>query len=104
MLGAAVTGAVTGAVVGGITAALVDFSGIPEEDARGYEAITAGVTSAEVLSRIGKPATTWPIPRQRQMVHAVVVDLAFDAALISVGQHRVCHGISSTRLLLVWTS
>ena len=38
MLGAALTGAVTGAVVGGITAALVDFSGIPEQDARDYEA------------------------------------------------------------------
>jgi uncharacterized membrane protein len=37
MLGAALTGAVTGAVVGGITAALVDFSGIPEADARAYD-------------------------------------------------------------------
>ena len=36
-LGAALTGVVTGAVVGGITAALVDFSGIPEDEARGYE-------------------------------------------------------------------
>jgi uncharacterized membrane protein len=39
-LGAVLTGAVTGAVVGGITAALVDFSGIPEQDARDYEAMT----------------------------------------------------------------
>lgn len=36
-LGAALTGAVTGAVVGGISAALIDFSGIPEGEARGYE-------------------------------------------------------------------
>src|SRR3982750_1407003 len=36
-LGATLTGAVTGAVVGGIAAALIDFSGIPEEEARGYE-------------------------------------------------------------------
>ena len=34
---AALTGAVTGAVVGGISAALIDFSGIPETEARGYE-------------------------------------------------------------------
>jgi len=36
-LGAALTGVVTGAVVGGISAALIDFGGISEEDARGYE-------------------------------------------------------------------
>src|SRR5262245_477394 len=40
-LGAALTGAVTGAVVGGITAALVDFSGIPAEEARAYESMVA---------------------------------------------------------------
>lgn len=34
---AALTGAVTGAVVGGITAALVDFGGISEAEARQYE-------------------------------------------------------------------
>jgi uncharacterized membrane protein len=34
-LGAALTGAVTGAVVGGIAAALIDFGGIPEDEARG---------------------------------------------------------------------
>jgi len=52
MLGAALTGAVTGAVVGGITAALVDFSGIPEEDARGYEAMAhAGKTLVAVKAR-----------------------------------------------------
>ena len=51
-LGAAVTGAVTGAVVGGITAALVDFSSIPEEDARGYEALAhAGKTLVAVKAR-----------------------------------------------------
>jgi uncharacterized membrane protein len=36
-LGAALTGALTGAVVGGISAALIDFSGIPEDEARSYE-------------------------------------------------------------------
>src|SRR5262245_39164052 len=35
---AALTGAVTGAVVGGIAAALIDFGGISEEEAHGYEA------------------------------------------------------------------
>src|SRR4051812_32697465 len=46
-LGAALTGVVTGAVVGGITAALVDFSGIPEDAAHGYEEqIRAGKTLA----------------------------------------------------------
>jgi uncharacterized membrane protein len=51
-LGAALTGAVTGAVVGGISAALIDFSGIPEEDARGYEEqIRAGQTLVAVKTR-----------------------------------------------------
>jgi uncharacterized membrane protein len=51
-LGAALTGAVTGAVVGGISAALIDFSGIPEEDARGYEEqIRAGKTLVAVKVR-----------------------------------------------------
>jgi uncharacterized membrane protein len=51
-LGAALTGVVTGAVVGGITAALVDFSGIPEQDARDYEAMTrAGKTLVAVKAR-----------------------------------------------------
>ncbi|MDQ2997489.1 MAG: hypothetical protein M3R61_10585 [Chloroflexota bacterium] len=36
-LGAALTGVVTGAVVGGISAALIDFSGIPADEAKGYE-------------------------------------------------------------------
>jgi uncharacterized membrane protein len=45
----ALTGAVTGAVVGGITAALVDFGGISEEEARGYEEqIRAGKTLVAV--------------------------------------------------------
>jgi uncharacterized membrane protein len=52
MLGAALTGVVTGAVVGGITAALVDFSGIPEQDARDYEAMArAGKTLVAVKAR-----------------------------------------------------
>jgi len=52
MLGATLTGVVTGAVVGGITAALVDFSGIPEEDARDYEAMArAGKTLVAVKAR-----------------------------------------------------
>jgi len=52
MLGAALTGAVTGAVVGGITAALVDFSGIPEQDARDYEAMARdGKTLVAVKAR-----------------------------------------------------
>jgi uncharacterized membrane protein len=41
-LGAALTGVVTGAVVGGIAAALIDFGGIPEEDARAYEQTVHG--------------------------------------------------------------
>jgi uncharacterized membrane protein len=44
-LGAALTGAVTGAVVGGVAAALIDFSGIPEAEARRYESLVhAGKT------------------------------------------------------------
>jgi len=51
-LGAALTGVVTGAVVGGIAAALIDFSGIPEADARGYEQqIQAGKTLVAVKAR-----------------------------------------------------
>jgi len=49
---AALTGAVTGAVVGGISAALIDFSGIPEPEARGYEdAIYAGKTLVAIKAR-----------------------------------------------------
>ncbi|HEX9371023.1 MAG TPA: hypothetical protein VF897_08455 [Roseiflexaceae bacterium] len=49
---AALTGAVTGAVVGGIAAALIDFSGIPEEDARGYEEqVRAGKNLVAVKAR-----------------------------------------------------
>ena len=49
---AALTGAVTGAVVGGITAALVDFGGISEEEARGYETqVHAGKTLVAVKAR-----------------------------------------------------
>src|SRR5215211_6782515 len=51
-LGAALTGVVTGAVVGGISAALIDFSGIPEEDARSYEQqVHAGKTLVAVKAR-----------------------------------------------------
>jgi uncharacterized membrane protein len=51
-LGAALTGAVTGAVVGGIAAALIDFGGISEEDARGYEQqVQAGKTLVAVKAR-----------------------------------------------------
>jgi uncharacterized membrane protein len=49
---AALTGAVTGAVVGGISAALIDFSGISEPEARGYEdAIYAGKTLVAIKAR-----------------------------------------------------
>jgi uncharacterized membrane protein len=51
-LGAALTGVVTGAVVGGISAALIDFSGISEEDARGYEQqVHSGKTLVAVKAR-----------------------------------------------------
>jgi uncharacterized membrane protein len=51
-LGAALAGAVTGAVVGGISAALIDFSGIPAEDARSYEQqVHAGKTLVAVKVR-----------------------------------------------------
>ncbi len=51
-LGAALTGVVTGAVVGGISAALIDFSGIPEDEAHGYEQqIRAGKTLVAVKAR-----------------------------------------------------
>ena len=49
---AALTGVVTGAVVGGITAALVDFGGISEEEAREYESqVHAGKTLIAVKAR-----------------------------------------------------
>jgi uncharacterized membrane protein len=48
-LGAALTGVVTGAIVGGIAAALIDFSGIPEDEARDYEQqLRAGKTLVAV--------------------------------------------------------
>ncbi len=51
-LGAALTGVVTGAVVGGISAALIDFGGISEADARGYEQqVHAGKTLVAVKAR-----------------------------------------------------
>lgn len=33
-----------------------------------FNAIQAGMRADEVLARIGKPSTTWAIPRQRQIV------------------------------------
>jgi len=51
-LGAALTGVVTGAVVGGISAALIDFSGIPADEAHDYEQqIGAGKTLVAVKAR-----------------------------------------------------
>lgn len=48
-LGAALTGAVTGALVGGVSAALIDFSGISEQEARHYEQqVHAGKTLVAV--------------------------------------------------------
>ena len=48
-LGAALTGAITGAVVGGIAAALIDFGGISEAEARRYESLVhAGKTLVAV--------------------------------------------------------
>src|SRR5919108_5902327 len=49
---AALTGAATGAVVGGIAAALIDFSGVPEEEARHYETMVhEGKTLVAVKAR-----------------------------------------------------
>jgi uncharacterized membrane protein len=49
---AALTGAATGAVVGGIAGALIDRAGIPEEDARAYEAMVhSGKTLVAVKAR-----------------------------------------------------
>ena len=51
-LGAALTGALTGAVVGGIAAALIDFGGISEDEARRYESlIHEGKTLVAVKAR-----------------------------------------------------
>lgn len=53
-LGAALTGVVAGAVVGSITAALINFSGTPEEDARRYESeVQAGNTLVAVKVSAG---------------------------------------------------
>lgn len=49
---AALTGAATGAVVGGIAAALIDFSGVPAEEARRYESLVhEGKTLIAVKAR-----------------------------------------------------
>ncbi len=57
MLGATLTGVVTGAVVGGITAALVDFSGIPEQDARNYEAMAQAGKTLVAVKALDEDAT-----------------------------------------------
>lgn len=49
---AALTGAATGAVVGGIAAALIDFGGVPEDEARRYESmVQQGRTLVAVKAR-----------------------------------------------------
>src|SRR5262245_20684263 len=51
-LGAALTGAITGAIVGGIAAALIDFGGLSDAEARGYEEqVHAGKTLLAVKAR-----------------------------------------------------
>jgi hypothetical protein len=42
-----------------------------------FNAIRAGMTEAEVLARIGQPATTWPIQWQRQTVWSYRYDTPF---------------------------
>src|SRR5262249_3052578 len=74
-LGAALTGAVTGAVVGGIAAALIDFGGIPEEEARRYEslihegktliAVKARDEDASEVQRILSSFGAQPVPGDR---------------------------------------
>ena len=49
---AALTGIITGAVVGGVAAALMEFGGIPEEEARSYETLVyKGKTLVAVKAR-----------------------------------------------------
>src|SRR5690242_1487565 len=49
---AALTGVVTGAVIGGVAAALMEFGGIPEEEARSYESLVyEGKTLVAVKAR-----------------------------------------------------
>jgi uncharacterized membrane protein len=51
-LASAVTGAVTGAVVGGVAAALIQFGGISEDEARSYESLVyAGKTLVAVKAQ-----------------------------------------------------
>jgi hypothetical protein len=33
-----------------------------------FNTITAGMTAEQVRSRIGRPSTTWPLSRQKQLV------------------------------------
>jgi hypothetical protein len=42
-----------------------------------FNAIQPGMTAAEVLARIGKPSTTWPIARQHQIVWSYRYDTPF---------------------------
>jgi hypothetical protein len=42
-----------------------------------FNAIRAGMRADEVLARIGKPSTTWAIPRQRQIVWSYRYDAHF---------------------------
>jgi hypothetical protein len=42
-----------------------------------FNTIRAGMTADEVLARIGGPATTWPIPRQHQIVWSYRYDSPF---------------------------
>ena len=42
-----------------------------------FNAITAGMSEAEVLAQIGRPSTVWALPRQRQMVWSYSYDSPF---------------------------
>ncbi|WP_280154804.1 hypothetical protein [Piscinibacter sp. XHJ-5] len=42
-----------------------------------FNAIQAGMGSREVLARIGRPSTTWPLSRQRQIVWSYRYDSPF---------------------------
>jgi len=42
-----------------------------------FNAITAGMSEADVLSQIGRPTTVWALPRQRQMVWSYRYDSPF---------------------------
>ena len=42
-----------------------------------FNTIVAGMSAAEVLAQIGRPSTTWPIPRQNQIVWSYRYDSPF---------------------------